>query len=247
MSVKYSWNRQNGAAMPSVRFMSIEPAKDYYKGMPLKLKEEGVVEPTDGDPEYICMAEYNPGTEIQPLEIPVQEVFPDVVYDRMNEDGSIEEVRFGSKGGGADVLNENGKLKNEVLPEGYPYEESEAIVICETTQYSDSLIGAKEGYDNGYGYLDGRKIVVGDKYIVNVDGVDYETIATEDTTSGKIYIVKDYTVAPVILHTTPSISNSVYSQFEGGGEHYLKITHHATTIVPMAEKFLPDYAEGKVF
>lgn len=100
MSVKYSWNRQNGAAMPSVRFMSIEPAEDYYKGMPLKLKEKGVVEPTDGDPEYICMAEYNPDAEIQPLEIPVQEVFPDVVYDRMNEDGTIEEVRFGSKGGG---------------------------------------------------------------------------------------------------------------------------------------------------
>lgn len=100
MSVKYSWNRQNGAAMPSVRFMSIEPAEDYYKGMPLKLKEKGIVEPTDGDPEYICMAEYNPDAEIQPLEIPVQEVFPDVVYDRMNDDGTIEEVRFGSKGGG---------------------------------------------------------------------------------------------------------------------------------------------------
>ena len=104
MSVKYSWNRQNGAAMPSVRFMSIEPAEDYYKGMPLKLKEKGIVEPTDGDPEYICMAEYNPDAEIQPLEIPVQEVFPDVVYDRMNEDGTIEEVRFGSKGGGGDLL-----------------------------------------------------------------------------------------------------------------------------------------------
>ena len=100
MSVKYSWSRQNGAAVPPVRFMSIEPAEDYYKGMPLKLKEKGIVEPTDGDPEYICMAQYDPDTEIQPLEIPVQEVFPDVVYDRMNEDGTTEEVRFGSKGGG---------------------------------------------------------------------------------------------------------------------------------------------------
>lgn len=106
MGVKYSWNRQNGAAMPSVRFMSIEPAEDYYKGMPLKLKEKGIVEPTDGDPEYICMAEYNPDAEIQPLEIPVQEVFPDVVYDRMNDDGTIEEVRFGSKGGGVGDLLE---------------------------------------------------------------------------------------------------------------------------------------------
>ena len=104
MSVKYSWSRQNGAAVPPVRFMSIEPAADYYKGMPLKLKEKGIVEPTDGDPEYICMAQYDPDAEIQPLEIPVQEVFPDVVYDRMNDDGTIEEVRFGSKGGGGDLL-----------------------------------------------------------------------------------------------------------------------------------------------
>lgn len=109
MSVKYSWSRQNGAAVPPVRFMSIEPAEDYYKGMPLKLKENGIVEPTDGDPEYICMAQYDPDAEIQPLEIPVQEVFPDVIYEKINNDGTTEEVRFGSRGGGVGIKTVNGQ------------------------------------------------------------------------------------------------------------------------------------------
>ena len=109
MSVKYSWSRQNGAAVPPVRFMSIEPAEDYYKGMPLKLKEKGIVEPTDGDPEYICMAQYDPDAEIQPLEIPVQEVFPDVIYEKINNDGTTEEVRFGSRGGGVGIKTVNGQ------------------------------------------------------------------------------------------------------------------------------------------
>ena len=109
MSVKYSWSRQNGAAVPPVRFMSIEPAEDYYKGMPLKLKENGIVEPTDGDPEYICMAQYDPDAEIQPLEIPVQEVFPDVIYEKINNDGTTEEVRFGSRGGGGGIKTVNGQ------------------------------------------------------------------------------------------------------------------------------------------
>lgn len=170
MSVKYSWSRQNGAAVPPVRFMSIEPAEDYYKGMPLKLKEKGIVEPTDGDPEYICMAQYDPGAEIQPLEIPVQEVFPDVVYDRMNDDGEIEEVRFGSKGGGADVLNENGKLKSEVLPEGYPYMGVEE----RTVEY----IPTEE--NEGFTILEGFPLfAVGDTVKVKIDGVEYSLVANE--------------------------------------------------------------------
>lgn len=111
MGVKYSWSRQNGTNLPPNRFMAIE-AEDYYKGMPLKLKEKGVVEPTDGDPQYICMAQYNPDDDVQPLEIPVQEVFPDVIYEKVNDDGTREEVQFGAKGGGG-IKTVNGQAPDE--------------------------------------------------------------------------------------------------------------------------------------
>lgn len=185
MSVKYSWNRQNGAAMPSVRFMSIEPAEDYYKGMPLKLKEKGIVEPTDGDPEYICMAQYDPDAEIQPLEIPVQEVFPDVVYDRMNEDGSIEEVRFGSKGGDCGDLLETVEAEVPlVITWDGNAEGKETIGISDNTIYcvkiSDAVLTKNE--------LLGSEIIITKK-----DGTTENVVVTEN-------IIQDMTAvgAPIL-------------------------------------------------
>lgn len=170
MSVKYSWSRQNGAAVPPVRFMSIEPAEDYYKGMPLKLKEKGIVEPTDGNPEYICMAQYDPDAEIQPLEIPVQEVFPDVVYDRMNEDGTTEEVRFGSKGGG-------GVSSWNDLTDKPFYENAELLYSAENVEFP---------YDMDFTLILPKLlgIVPGETYDVIWDGKKYSCTAVSIDAEG---------------------------------------------------------------
>lgn len=243
MSVKYSWSRQNGAAVPPVRFMSIEPAEDYYKGMPLKLKEKGIVEPTDGDPEYICMAQYDPDAEIQPLEIPVQEVFPDVVYDRMNDDGTIEEVRFGRQGGGGDILDSNGKLKNEVLPDGYPYD-ARFSYTNSVYKEGDELVGGFlfKVSDDTPSYED----LLGAKFITE-GGAEPEGELTSDNTQ---YVEGEFTGAMIGFNRNIIVTYKDNYEFPDDesliiptkGVYmsvYANITIFKTTIVPMATEFLP--------
>lgn len=98
--VRYFWSESNGTNRPTVRYMDFEPSTEYYNGMPLKKNEAGAVMPTTGDPEYICLWDYQPDGDIRTLEIPVIEIFPDTIYEKWNEDGTVEEVRFGSGGGG---------------------------------------------------------------------------------------------------------------------------------------------------
>lgn len=103
--VRYFWSESNGTNRPTVRYMDFEPSTEYYNGMPLKKNEAGAVMPTTGEPEYICMWDYQPDGDIRTLEIPVIEIFPDTIYEKWNEDGTVEEVRFGSGGsGGGDLL-----------------------------------------------------------------------------------------------------------------------------------------------
>lgn len=202
MSVKYSWNRQNGAAMPSVRFMSIDPAEDYYKGMPLKLKEKGIVEPTDGDPEYICMAQYDPDAEIQPLEIPVQEVFPDVVYDRMNDDGTIEEVRFGSKGGGGDLLETvETEVPLEITWDG-DLTGKEVLVVNEETflvKMSDAILSVDQVLGSIIKYTDYSGNVQLEATADNVQdlsssGLPTLAVMAEDGTSVVQFVLAEFTM-----------------------------------------------------
>lgn len=249
MSVKYSWSRQNGAAVPPVRFMSIEPAEDYYKGMPLKLKEKGIVEPTDGDPEYICMAQYDPDAEIQPLEIPVQEVFPDVVYDRMNEDGTTEEVRFGSKGGGGAILDSNGKLKSEVLPEGYPYDAGGFSYTNSVYKDGDELIDDAifRVSEDTPSYED----LLGANFAVNMAG-NVEGILTSEMVleyvEGKLLVIELlFNRLIIVVYEDNLVMDGEQIPYTKKGVYMMKPLEDGvgiysiskTTIVPIASEFLP--------
>lgn len=79
----------------------------------------------------------------------------------------------GGSGGGADVLNENGKLKNEVLPEGYPYETVEEFSVDVTADVPTPL----ENFP---------KFAVGDTVKLKVDGVEYSLIAFDDNGNATI-------------------------------------------------------------
>ena len=99
MAVKYFWAESNGGDRPSSQYVGIEPGIKYYVGMPMKKVDDDTVAPTEGDPEFICMAQYSDGGDVPVLEIPVMEIFPDTIYEKWNEDGTVEKVRFGATGG----------------------------------------------------------------------------------------------------------------------------------------------------
>lgn len=156
MNVIYERDESNGVSVPTNKMMVIN-ADSYYVGMPLKKVDAATVEPTDGTPDYICMAQRNAGDEIRPLQIPVQEVFPDAVYTKRTEDGNEEQVRFGG----------GGKITPEQLPDGYPYVGTEEKVI--------------EFDDDSDLFLEGFPIFnVGDTVELKVDGVEYSLVAFDD-------------------------------------------------------------------
>ena len=185
--VKYEWDESNGVSVPTNKLMTID-ADEYYVGMPLKKVDASTVAPTDGDPEYICLAQRNAGDEIRPLQIPVQEVFPDAVYTKIMEDGTEEQVRFGG----------GGKIKPEQLPEGYPYDagsfyydnsgfksEDEMIAgtpifkVSDDTPLYNELLGAKLSVNND-------ESVVSEDTLTYMDGVcaigEYVLVVYADNT-----------------------------------------------------------------
>lgn len=86
-----------------------------------------------------------------------------------DENGNVELViPEGSGGSGADLLNEDGVLKQSVLPEGYPYS-TVAEVLPETTPiYSDGT----------FIFSEGATILDGGTYIVNWNDMEYTVIAS---------------------------------------------------------------------
>lgn len=214
MAVKYFWSESNGGNRPSNKYFDVPDGVEYYVGMPMKKVDENTVEPTDGDPEFICMMDKKSFSDVRVLEIPCMEIFPDTIYEKWNDDGTIEEVRFGS--GGDAVLDENGKLLNEVLPVGYPYEET---VTTEVTQLAggvsfdtglsnatlDASIMPFEGKDVIV-YIGEERFVtkcesVGDAYEIplggsftylreNVSEIGVVTLVRTDNTEEAIYVVR---------------------------------------------------------
>lgn len=84
-----------------------------------------------------------------------------------------EAVELGTGGGGADLLNENGVIKQEHLPDGYPYYEvNEGYILPETTITLMS--------ENGEAPLTEALVFFeGQTYRVNWNGTDYECVCTK--------------------------------------------------------------------
>ena len=125
------------------------------------------------------------------------------------------------------------------------YEEVTRTVIADEhtrtgTQY---LLSSIEGYVINNTWLDGSKIIAGDTYIVTVDGVDYEGIATDEG-SDYPYIFDDtFANAPVYLQVINARPIRVMPKFIDSlerVEHTIKLTHVERTLKPIDSKFIGD-------
>lgn len=160
----------------------------------------------------------------------------------------------GSTGGGgggdsgADLLNADGVIKQEVLPDGYPYS-GMGIILPETTvEITSPEMGLPDIID----------ITVGAKYIVNWNGVDYECTAGEVDIDmlvpalGNIGAIMggDDTGEPFLILAIPAEQ----AQQMGVGlmfmplEEITSVTFSISgeTITKIDEKYIPDGANGKL-
>lgn len=171
--------------------------------------------------------------------------------DRPSIEENFKRVQAGGGGGGKITPDWNASEGEEgYINNRTHYEENKYITIAEEQTVSHSstpLKSSVDGYYNSKGFLDGNKIVVGNTYIVYVDGVAYEGVAYEGAVSAnskKVCIFspngKDYTVAPISITVgTGSGGTTCGVRFSDGGKHTVKVElyeHHLKTLDP---KFLP--------
>lgn len=130
----------------------------------------------------------------------------------------------------------------------------------DTTQYTliqqgdvgaGPVAGANPPYGNNNGTLLASSIVVGDEYMVYVDGARYSAVAQEtDNEAGSQYPgvmlfgpYNDFSVAPVNLYAYGDV---IYVNYQEENNHWLEIEHIVVAPKPIDPKFLPPI-ESNVF
>lgn len=169
--------------------------------------------------------EFTKLSEVENIETPVAEAT--IIVE---DSGSIKRTPMKNISGDK-VLSENGKLLNEVLPEGYPYEEVKETVFLDTVVSGETI----------YNYSSIRILVnLGEEYDVIFDDVEYKM-----TASGVPHFARP-TDGNVLIGTgfksdNPSFCLSNYGlDVADTDEHSIIVKQVETTVVPMAEKFIPD-------
>ena len=102
--------------------------------------------------------------------------------------------------------------------------------------------------DSDGNFVKSKNIIAGDTYIITVDGTEYTGVASSKYDSyfetDVPFIFDDsFSTAPVRIYT---YGDAVYSAFEDGGRHDLKIEHVAMVVTPIDERFLPDSVKAEV-
>lgn len=163
-------------------------------------------------------------------------------------------------GGGADILNENGIIKQQHLPEGYPYAVSENGYILPETHCIISP--AEEGIASGE--IDApvsltESLTDGKVYTVNWNGVDYDCVATDGMpivgealiflgNFDKLIGNGDNKIPFCLVSVNGVVVVNTF--VEERADVTVSIRGFTETVTPIAKKYLPagfPYAEPAVF
>ena len=162
----------------------------------------------------------------------------------------------GGSGGGTEILNEYGIIKQQHLPENFPYKEGEeSIILPETTV---EIIDSSASLPNLI------NLKVGQKYTVTWNGVEYKCEGqdyvgmgcavgnfremTEVDTGEPFFIIAVY--PELFDEVGMGVSISALSKTTDGTRVALSISGKTETVTKIGKEYLPDgypYAEPTVF
>lgn len=161
-------------------------------------------------------------------------------------------VQNNSGGSGADLLNENGIIKQEYLPEGYPYVETEEgyILPATTPLFFDQTVG---GFVIESG-VDASMFTEGESYTVNYNGTDYNCIANAFELSGINLIIlgnkgplggattgEPFAIGILTLEEQETFrAAAVVIPFDAAASVTISIFGVIRKVVKISEEFLPD-------
>lgn len=156
----------------------------------------------------------------------------------------------GSSGGSADILNADGVIKQEHLPEGYPYKTVEEGYILEECQpiFEDEMFILTDSIV--------EKLEAGKEYTVNYNGTDYKTTALDIEGMGiglgnAGYILEDeslITDEPYVMmafypeNEMAAMAGGMLLAVDGATSVTVSIKDKILTYHPISEKYLPPFA-----
>ena len=141
-------------------------------------------------------------------------------------------------GGGGSVPK---PLTYDYMPEGYPKKTTGTVTVMEEQEIAFELIRGV--------YMSAKinelEIVVGQTYIVNWDGTEYECVCSNFTNNarllGNVSITGtgDDTGEPFICQYIINQATSQFGTLDTSASHTIGVKRIEETVTPMAEEFLP--------
>lgn len=126
----------------------------------------------------------------------------------------------------------------EKLPESHQF--GDTVTLELVNESNASSYGIIEGDVYG-GYLKLNTVILGDTYVVTVDGTSYEGVARYNQNDDGFEIFSpDYLEAPFYLYWYASSGQGSNWCFvhSDGGPHHLKIEHKKIVVKPLASRYL---------
>ena len=224
--------------VPSNELKTIKPGVAYYVGMPLAGGADGMLEPTDKDPEYICMADFKPDDEVPRLDVPCMKVGPQIIFKRI--DGDEETITQNSGGGGGGVQSDL-SVNDESDPafvKGRTHYKTESLTI--NGVYNDRTYSYSMDVPTFPGFKES------DAVTVIWDGTEYEVTAV--ATSSGVYVgnwsFKSYmspdTGHPFLWYYGKNSDGTTFSTVYAKDDktHTIQIKDKVFS-VPLDKKYLP--------
>ena len=149
--------------------------------------------------------------------------------------------QYGGGGGGGSVPK---PLTYDYMPEGYPRKSVQTITLMEEQELPFT-------YDEG-AYVapltNALEIVVGQTYMVNWDGADYECVCSASHSMlalGNLSITGagDNTGEPFVYTENKSLGGG-FGTLDTSASHTISVKRTVEIVTPMAEKFLPNIPAG---
>lgn len=254
--------------VPSNVLKTIKPGVAYYVGMPLAGGADGMLEPTEKNPEYICMADFKADDEVPRLDVPCMKVGPQIIFEKYDSEGGETITQISGGGGVQSDLSVNdysdpafvkGVIRQESLPDGYPFDSRQIHTIEWDGDTTNKFVWNYSSDHDLCRVSDEvpftAKNIIGQHIITNLSGMEEkDVIITEDMIDDRgsrfsVYTdsYKDTKLVFVVLDDTGSTQSvGVYFNLwredaygNLSGEHVVSISYESGKLEYMDDKFLP--------
>lgn len=226
--------------VPSNVLKTIKPGVAYYVGMPLVGGADGMLEPTEKNPEYICMADFKADDEVPRLDVPCMKVGPQIIFEKYDSEGGETITQISGGGGVQSDLSVNDE-SDPAFVKGRTHYVTKTLetVLPETTYetydkypYGDGYYWSQSTWSSVHSYT----------FRVTFDGVVYDNLVSPDDNSlGNLSFENgSYEDNGLPFVVTVGSMGSMYIVSKTEGTHTIKAENYVIEYVKLDSNYLSD-------